>query len=140
MQHRRGTPSVDDEPSLTGASGEDGRFERDHGAMGLGVATQRQHEGMAVDDAGRGRQQRMLRDQRGFDRARLLAAEPNEIGDAVGLGLCFKRGELVDLSAVRRHQELAASLVRNAELLAKRVQHRKVTPIAEVFSVEPQTS
>ena len=53
------------------------------------------------NDAGRGRQQRTLRDQRGFDRARLLAAEPDEIGDAVGLGLCFKRGELVDLARVR---------------------------------------
>ena len=28
-------------------------------------------------------------DQRGFERARLLAAEPNEISDAIGLGLAL---------------------------------------------------
>ena len=63
-------------------------------------------------------------DQRGLERARVLAAEPHEIRDSVGLGLSLKRGELVDLACVRRHQELAASLVRDAELLAKRIQHR----------------
>ncbi len=63
-------------------------------------------------------------DQRGLKRARVLAAEPNEIGDAIGLGLSFKRSELVDLSCVRRHQKLSASLVRNARLPAERVQHR----------------
>ena len=124
-------------PRSRGAPGENGRLERDHGAVGLGVAAQRQHEGVAVDDAGRGRQQRPLRDQRGLERARLLAAEPDEIGDAVGLGLGFERGELVDLSRVHRHQELAASLVRNAELLAERVQHRFAVD-AEPRLVEPR--
>ena len=51
-------------------------------------------------------------------------AEPDEIGDAVGVGLGFKRRELVDLRRVHRNEELAASLVRDAEFLAKRVQHR----------------
>ena len=122
--HRRGAAGFDDDPVLNGAPGKDRRVERDHCAVSFGVALQRQHEGMAVDDAGRRRQQRPISDQRGFERARLLAAEPNEIVDAVGLGLGFKRGELVDLARVHRHQELAASLVRYAELLAERVQHR----------------
>ena len=121
--HGRGPAGFDDKPMLNGATGEDWRSERDRGAMGLGVAAERQHEGMAVDDAGRGRQQCTVRDQRGLERARLLAAEPDEIGDAVGLSLGFKRGELVDLSRVHRHQELAASLMRNSELLAECVQH-----------------
>ena len=65
------------------------------------------------------------------------AAEPDEIGDAVGLGLGFERGELVDLARVHRHQELAASLVGNAELLAERVQHRFAVD-AEPRLVEPR--
>ena len=75
--------------------------------------------------------------QRGLERARLLAAQPDEIGDAVGLGLGFERSEFVDLACVRRHQELAASLVRNAELSAKRVQHRFAVD-AEPRLVEPR--
>src|ERR1700722_18112170 len=134
--HGRGAAGFDDKPSLNGATGEDWRSERDRGAMGLRVAPERQHEGVAVDNAGRGRQQRTLHGQRGLESARLLAAEPDEIGDPVGLGLGFKRGELVDLSPVRRHQELAASLVRNAELLAECVQHRFAVD-AEPRLVEP---
>ena len=134
--HGRGAAGFDDEPSLNRAPGENRRFEREHRAMGFGVAAQRQHEGMAVDDAGRGRQKRPIGDQRGFERARLLAAEPDEIGDAVGFRLGFERGELVDLARVHRHQELAASLVRNAELLAERVQHRFALD-AEPRLVEP---
>jgi hypothetical protein len=133
----RGAAGFDYEPPLNGATGEDGRFERDHGAMGLGVAKQRQHKGVGVDDAGRGRQQRTLRDQRGLERARLLAAEPDEIGDTVGLGLGFRRGELADLFRVHRHQELPASLVRDAELPAKLVQHR-IAVDAEPRLVEPR--
>jgi hypothetical protein len=115
--YARGAAGFDDEPSPSCAPGEDGRFERDHSAMGLGVASMGQHKSMAVDNAGRGRQQPPLRSLRGLERARLLAAEPDEIGDAVGLGLSFKRGELADLFRVHRHQELAAPLVRDAELL-----------------------
>ena len=62
-------------------------------------------------------------DQLGFERARVLAAEPYEIADSIGLGLSLKRGEPVDLSWVHRDQKLAASLVRNAELLAECVKH-----------------
>jgi hypothetical protein len=53
--HGRGTAGFDEEPSLSGASRENGGFERDHGAMRLGVAAQRQHKGVGVDDAGGGR-------------------------------------------------------------------------------------
>ena len=133
----RGAPGFDDEPSLSRAPGEDWRLECDHRAMGLGVAAQRQHERMAVDDAGRGRQQRTLRDQCGLERARLLAAEPREIGDSISLCLGFERSELVNLSRVHRHQELAATLVGNSELLAKRIQHRFALD-AEPRLVEPR--
>ena len=75
-------------------------------------------------------------DQLGFERARVLAAEPYEIADSIGLGLSLKRGEPVDLSWVHRDQKLAASLVRNAELLAECVQHRFAVD-AEPRLVEP---
>ena len=122
--HRRSPAGFDHQPLFPGAPGEDGRFERDHRAMGLGVAPQREHIGVGVDDPGRGRQQRPLSLERGLERARLLAGEPDEIGDAVGVGLGLERRELVDLAGVHRHEQLAASLVGNAERLAERVQHR----------------
>ena len=125
-----------DEPALVGAPREDRRLERDHRAMGLGVAAQGDHEGVGVDDPGRGRQQRALRVERGLERARLRAAQPDEIGHAVGLGLGFERGELADFSLVHRHQELAASLVGHAELLGERVEHRLALD-AEPRLVEP---
>ena len=68
------------QPAVSGAPGQDRRLERDHGAMRLGVAPQREHIGVAVDDPGRGRQQRPLSLERGLERARLLAGEPDEIG------------------------------------------------------------
>ena len=94
------------------------------GAVGLGVAAKRQHQGMTVDDAGRGRKQRSLTDERGLQRARLRAAQPNEIVHAVGFGLGFDRPKLLDLGGVHRDQELSAPLVRDAEVPAKLVQHR----------------
>ena len=66
-----------------GAPGEDRRLERDHRALGLGVAAQRRHETVAVEDPGRGRQQRSLDDEGGLERAGLLGAQPDEIGNAV---------------------------------------------------------
>ena len=92
--------------------------------MGLGVAAQGHHEGVGVDDPGRGRQQRALCGERGLELAHSPAAEPDEIGHAVGLGLGFERGELTDFRLVHRHQELAASLVGHAEVPGERVEHR----------------
>ena len=92
--------------------------------MGLGVAAKRQHQGMTVDDAGRGRKQRSLDRQRGLQRARLGAAQPNQIVHAIGFGLGLDRRELLDLGGVHRDQQLSAPLVRDAEVPAKLVQHR----------------
>ena len=92
--HGRRAVSFDNKASPSDVLGEHGSFERDHGAMGFGVATQRQREGIAVDDSCRRRQQRPLRDQRGLERARLLAAQPGEIGGAVSLGLALSAASL----------------------------------------------
>ena len=45
-------------------------FRTRYRAMGLGVAPQREHIGVGVDDPGRGRQQRPLSLERGLERAR----------------------------------------------------------------------
>ncbi len=85
--HGREAAGLDDEPPLGGAPRENGCLECDHRAMGLGVPTEGEHKGMAVDNASRGRQQRSLGDQRRLEGVRLLAREPDEIGDAIRVGL-----------------------------------------------------
>ena len=55
----------------------------------LGVALVGQHQPVAVDDAGRRRQQRRDAGKRGLQRHRLLAVEPADVGDAVGARAFF---------------------------------------------------
>ena len=110
---------------LTGVSREDRRFEREQSRHELSASPRSASmkawlSTMPVE----GDRSARCGDQRGFERARLLAAEPDEVGDAVGFRLSLERGELVDFVLRYRHQELTASLVRDAELLAERVEHR----------------
>ena len=89
-----------------GAPGENRRLERDHRALGLGVAA---HAGMKPWLSmipGRGRQQRSLDDECGLERAGLLGAQPDEIGNAVIryeirrrlCPACFRKGDGVMVS------------------------------------------
>ena len=60
------------------------RVEREQRAGVLGVALQRQHEGMAVDDAGRRRQQRRAQFSAGSSARAASPDKDLEVGDAVG--------------------------------------------------------
>ena len=90
--------------------------EGEHRAAVLGIALQRQHVGMAVDDAGGGRQQRGRAVQVGFHRHRLGGAQQPHALDAVGLGAALDLGELLALGLVGRHDQLAAIAMRHAVL------------------------
>jgi hypothetical protein len=79
---------------------------------------------LAVDDPGRGREQRSLGDQPGFERPRFRPAEPDEVHDALRFGLGLDRGKLARFLFACRHEQLAAALVRNTVVAAKIVQHR----------------
>ena len=68
--------------------------------MRLRVTPERQHKGVTVDDAGRGRKQRALRPQRRLERARLRAAQPDEVVDSIGLRLGLEGRKLGDLALV----------------------------------------
>ena len=55
MPHGRGAAGFDHKtPQQQRARREHRRLERDHRAMGFGNAAQREHERMAIDNAGRG--------------------------------------------------------------------------------------
>ena len=92
--------------------------------MRLRVTLERQHEGVTVDDAGRGRKQRAVRPERRLERAGLRAAEPEEVVDAVRLRLCLERRKLGDLALVGGDDQLAAAPVLHAVLAAEAVKHR----------------
>jgi hypothetical protein len=91
--------------------------------MRLRIALERQHQGVTVDDAGRGRKQRAVRPERRLERADLCAAEPEEVVDAVRLRLCLERRKLGDLALVGGDDQLAAAPVLHAVLAAEAVKH-----------------
>jgi hypothetical protein len=66
-----------------------------------------------------GRQQRLRRDKGGLERARLVAAQSDEIVDAVGLRLRLEGGELARLVLARRHQEVPAAPMPDAIIAAE---------------------
>ena len=93
------------------------------GSAGVfGIAAQRQHVSVAVDDAGGRRQQRRLAMKRRLQRARCLAGERLQIGDAVGLGMRPDRSQLLGFLRRRRDDQLAAIAMRNALVAAVTVQ------------------
>jgi hypothetical protein len=65
--------------------------EGEHRAARLGVALQRQHQAVAVDDAGGRRVQRRHAAQRGLHRARRGAVQQHRVVHAVGQGLRVQR-------------------------------------------------
>ena len=99
--------------------GADQRRVKREGRTGiLGVAAQRQHVGMAVDDAGRRRQQRRVAFQRRLQRARLVAGQHLHVEHAIGLRMRADRGQLLGLRRRGGDDQLAAIPVRDAVLAA----------------------
>ena len=82
--------------------------------MRLGIAEVREHERVAVDDAGRGRVQRGDAAQLGLERERLLARHPHHVGDAIGVRLPLDFLQLRQLFFVGGDDQLAAAPVRDA--------------------------
>ena len=98
-------------------------FECDHAAAVLQLAPQRQHEAVAVDDAGLARPQRADAGQFGFHGARGVAADHLGIFHAVRFGLRPDGLDLGQLGVVGGDDQLAAFLVRHVVPGAEFVQH-----------------
>ena len=65
----------------------DRRVKRAHRAVAFGVALQRQHELMTIDDARLRREHRFDTFERGFERLRLVAGDSHQVEHAVVDGL-----------------------------------------------------
>ena len=89
-------------------------MERHHGAGILRVALEREHEGVAVDDAGRGRVQGADAGERRFHREGLCCTDHREIVAAIGQSALPDLLDCLQLGRVARDHELAAAPVRNA--------------------------
>ena len=86
------------------------------------IAPQRQHVGVAVDDAGGRRQQRRIAIQRRLQRAGGFAREQLQIVDAVGFGMRADRLQFFGFLRCRRDDQLAAIAMRDAVVAAILVQ------------------
>ena len=100
--------------------------QRQHRTIGFGIALQREHQAVAVDDAGRRRQHRSRAVQRRFQRDRLCGTQPGQIVHAAGLAALHQRAQCAFLRCVGGHHQLAATPVRDAMRLAVVVQ--QLTP------------
>src|ERR1700733_2220136 len=87
------------------------------------ITPQRQHEGVAVDDAGRRRKKGSLRLELRLKRSCLLAPEPDEIDDTFRFRPSLKRREACELALIGRDDELTAAPVRHAVFAAEVIQH-----------------
>ncbi len=87
-------------------------------AGAFGITLQAQHIGVAVNDAGGGREQRRRALQRGFHRQRIFPRQPAEVGDAIGRGAGADAVELLSLRVIGCHDQLAAIGVRDAAFRA----------------------
>ena len=100
--------------------------------MGLGISQQGLHVAMAVDDAGRRRQEGRLAGDFRFNARRLLLREPLEIRHAVLAGGIAERGELRDFRLGRGDDELADGPRFNPEVTAEFIEH------VPAFDAEPR--
>ncbi|OWK19426.1 hypothetical protein AJ88_41205 [Mesorhizobium amorphae CCBAU 01583] len=87
-------------------------------AGGFGVAVQRQHQRVAVDDAGRRRQQRAGAGQMRLKAFRLLARQQFEIGNAAALRIGPDRLQPVELRRFDGNDQLAGAGMADAALAA----------------------
>ncbi len=90
--------------------------EGQHGAALLGIALQRQHVGVAVDDPGAGRQQRRGAVEVGFHLPRFAGAQQPHALDAIGLGAALDLGKLAVFDVVGGGDQLAAIAMRHPVL------------------------
>src|SRR5256886_3905362 len=129
FRHARGfqTRAVDEQPGpylLISRSQNDsvgsnfglvqGTLQREHRAVRLGVAEVREHQRVAVDDAGRGRVERGDAVQLGLERERLLARHPHHVGDAIGVRPSLDFLQLPPPALVAGYDQLAAAPVLDA--------------------------
>ncbi len=121
--HRLGSADLDLDAAIHDAAALHRTVEGEHGAVAFGIALQRQHVGMAVDDAGAGREQRGRAVQIGLHRHRFGGAQEAHALDAVGLGATLDLRKLVALDLVGRDDQLAAVEMRHAVLLAIGIEH-----------------
>ncbi len=85
---------------------------RDRAARGFEVAAQREHERVAVDDAGRWRQESGQCTHLWFESLHVLCGQLLEVRHAVGDSRRADRVELLKLARMSRHEQLAAAPVR----------------------------
>jgi hypothetical protein len=104
------------------ARGQHAAVQCERGARAFRIAQVRQHQRVAVDDAGRGRMQRAHARHLGFHLARLGRADEAQVGHAVRRAQLQVVVELGQLGVFHRHDQLADAPVADAALGAIGVQ------------------
>ena len=88
------------------------------------ICLQAQHEGMALDDAGGGREHPGVATHGRFQPLDVGLGEPLELADAIHPGLALIVAQHISLRRCRRHDDLAEAAVRHRVALAVFVQQR----------------
>ncbi len=76
---RRAATHLDDEAAVARFDRLDRRMERTHRAVALGVALNRQHQLVTIDDARLRREHGLHTFERGLERLRLVAVDPHQV-------------------------------------------------------------
>ncbi len=118
QRHRRFATGLDLDPAGRRLGAEQRGMEGECGAGGLGIAPERQHIGVAVDDPGGRRQQCGVAVQRRLHRAGGFARKQLHVAHAIGLGMGADRLQLFGLFRRGRDDQLAAIAIGDAVLLA----------------------
>ncbi len=112
--HGFGAADLEHEAVLSQRTAFDGGAEDDHRAGRLGLALIGQHEGMAVDDAGRGREKAAQRGEGRLQAPQLAGIERHEVLDAVRGGARPNAVQERQLLLGTGDDQLAEALVRHA--------------------------
>ena len=115
---RRVAAGLEFDPARCRPGAQQRRMKGAGGAGFFGVAAQRQHEGVAVDNAGGRREQRGVAVQRRLQRACGLAAKGLQVEHAIGFGVRPDRLQLCGFLRRRRNDQLAAIAMRDAVIAA----------------------
>src|SRR6185437_4328346 len=121
--HRLGAADFQLEPVGGGPAALDRRPADDHRASSLGVALIGEHQRMAVDDAGRGRDEAADRGEIRLKTAQRVGAEEFKIADAVRRRPLANAVEQRELALLAGDDELAEPLVLDAALGAIGIEH-----------------
>ena len=111
---RLGAAGAHPHSTLPRRGGDERRAKREDGAVILRLALQREHEGVAVEDAGLGREQRADALQRRLHRARLLRAQEAQPLHAIDAALFGDGCNGGKLGIVAGDDQLAAFAMRHA--------------------------